>query len=129
MFECGFVYQRVEAGEMKTKYFCLNCGHAFDVVDKSDFDKLGACPKCTSDNYLEDDIDIADALRDWLNPWHPASEPPEANKELLLIINNKFYATGKYDERLSGNWLVDGWGRMDDITHWRDLPPIPEVKT
>ena len=109
---------------MKTKYFCLNCGHAFDALDTSDFDKLGACPKCTSDNYIEDDIDIADALREWLDPWHPASEPPEhdGEYETTRICNGKMYR--QYSHFLNGKWNFVH-RTISDPTHWRNMPPMP----
>jgi hypothetical protein len=107
---------------MKTKYICLNCGHMFDAIKKSSNPyKFGECPECESDEYLEDDTDVADALRSWLDPWHPATEPPEDGTYIV-------FGLGKIAMDV---WHDGGWhySSFQAVTHWRDLPPMPEVNS
>jgi DNA-directed RNA polymerase subunit RPC12/RpoP len=127
---------------MKTKYLCLNCGHMFNEIGKTNEPhKFGECPECGSGNYLEDDIDIADRLRDWLDPWHPASEPPENGlhkvydslfSNSLLIkyydeeIDDDIYCSG-YANVTAKKYFNDHHGWIEHPVSWRDLPPL-EVK-
>jgi len=73
---------------MSEKYFCLICGHRFDEADRSENTGGYYCPKCGHDRILhasiKDKPDVINALRDWLDSWHPASDPPENSRHVLL---------------------------------------------
>jgi hypothetical protein len=54
------------------------------------------------------------------NEWHPASEPPDNGRLVLLMIGKNMYIGGyDHDENM--------W-RDSDVTHWRELPAPPKGK-
>jgi hypothetical protein len=57
-----------------------------------------------------------------LNEWHPASEPPNNGRLVLLMIGENMYI-GRYDHD-------ENMWRDSDVTQWRELPAPPqEVKS
>jgi hypothetical protein len=69
--------------------------------------------------------------------WHPASEPPEKGGSYIVVRDGKI-AWAYYDKMLfyaiseTMGGKIDGKpynGWAGNVTHWRDLPPMPEVKS
>ena len=56
--------------------------------------------------------------------WHPASEPPENGRDVMVLIDYVYFAIGTYDVF---SWHICGIGMADNVTHWRELPALSEV--
>jgi len=110
---------------MSEKYFCLICGHRFDEADRSENTGGYYCPECGHDKLLHESLKskpFLASLLDWLNPWHPASEPPEniIEKKLLLMEIN---STTKRRYWRIGRWLSRNES-LGICIGWRELPPM-----
>lgn len=65
---------------------------------------------------------IAQAVLD--AQWKPASEPPATNQEVEVCdFNNKQRSLGNYESEFG--WCADKIPSRK-ITHYRELPPMPE---
>lgn len=59
--------------------------------------------------------------------WHPASEPPETSDAKMVVYYDDCVNIGYFQH---GMWyqINDGLTFSHPVTHWRDLPPMPEAK-
>ncbi len=63
--------------------------------------------------------------------WHPASEPPDDGKHVLLWRDNICFVgyctvlDGRYTWILNAPGLPVVWPKP---THWRDMPPLPDAE-
>ena len=100
--------------------------HAAKVEQERDTAK--AAQELTMADYMQmrEMYDTACKERDALlaeNKWHPASEPPNDNRDVWTTDGQ-----GYYDSKNQTWWGNDGYGRLTSIfvTHWRELPKFKE---
>jgi len=130
---------------MNEKYFCLICGHKFDDPHKSENTGSSYCPKCRHPELLHESLkskSFLPSLLDWLDPWHPATEPPEKRNYILDSWFSHDVVVKYYDEEedqdlvckgymniTCGAWLDWIHDDMKNVIGWKymnDLPPVPE---
>lgn len=60
--------------------------------------------------------------------WHPASEPPEHGRSVLVAPKSNGVHEG-YFSAMAGWWcdMADD-GRIDDVQYWAEMPAHPEAK-
>jgi len=115
---------------MNEKYFCLVCGNRFNEANRSENTGGYYCPKCGHDKLLHETLKskpFSPALLNWLNPWIPKAEqlPPDGHTvdcKRMGNIRQPLY----YDNEF-GEWFDKHDELYADVTHWRELPPMPEV--
>ena len=107
-----------------SKYFNIDTGEVLKTDDEAlDAEGYGYSVLSITNPHLN-------ALRAWLDPWRPASEPPKMDGfgdsyDMLCIDKDKVCAVGYWSDE-NNSWLFYGL----DFTpvKWRDMPPLPENK-
>jgi hypothetical protein len=105
--------------------FCFTCMKPINLNGM-------VCELCFGSNWQCPDENDKDALREWLNPWHPASEPPEkaGYYEVIVLCGKARYIThGYYCDSFQYPYFSIGVCADYDIECYRNLPHLPKKGT
>jgi hypothetical protein len=85
------------------------------------------CEYCFGSDWQCPDENDKDALRAWLDPWHPASEPPERlttsnESRKVLVSDGRHCRDDFYVHAISGGY----WDSGTWVTMWCEMPPLPK---
>lgn len=71
-----------------------------------------------------------------MNNWIPANTPPDSEREVLIVSQGSyvgsFVTMGHYENGVwyeydyDGEWPGDAIELPERVTHWQDLPALPE---
>ena len=87
--------------------------------------ELAACYRIGRERVMaERDALRAELTR--LTTWHPASEPPDTERYVLVLCDDGAFRVDFWS-RLHHRWDTVGVSIDATVTHWRELPPGPEV--
>ena len=105
--------------------FCFTCMEPVNLNGM-------VCERCFGSDWQCPDENDKDALREWLDPWHPAGEPPEKEAEEYMS-RNVLYCDGEYIFEAYYSFMNSAWKTPDSEKiisgpndKGRDLPPMPE---
>jgi prefoldin subunit 5 len=57
----------------------------------------------------------------------PVSERlPENGDECLLVVDGEYVSEGIYSHNDERDYWINGFGFVDNVTHWQPMPDLPE---